>query len=193
MTRPKDVLRAELKQQRQRLTDAEVQAASEAAIEWCVALWSRWNVRTLHTYLPNAKQREIDTWGLIKQARQQFAAVQVLVPKVYTDILQTYLLEQTTVVRESALGIPEPVQAALLPHVQPDVVIVPVLGFTKMGYRLGYGKGYYDRFLADLPPRCKLIGLAYDEAEAAFTPEPHDVPLHYIVTPNRVVAYNKSL
>ena len=70
------------------------------------------------------------------------------------------------------------------PAVLPDVVVVPCVGFTADGHRLGYGGGYYDRWLAD-HPEVTAIGLAWSFAEidaATFAARPHDIPLASIVT-----------
>ena len=71
----------------------------------------------------------------------------------------------------------------------PDVLFVPLVGFTPSGKRLGQGGGHYDRWLAEHPGVLK-IGLAWDvqliEPEAALPTEPHDVPLDAIVTPTRI-------
>ena len=73
--------------------------------------------------------------------------------------------------------------------VAPDVVLAPCVGFTASGYRLGYGGGYFDRWLAQ-HPHVTVIGVAWAIAEigaAAFMPEPHDQPLTLIVTERGVV------
>jgi 5-formyltetrahydrofolate cyclo-ligase len=68
--------------------------------------------------------------------------------------------------------------------VLPDVVVVPCVGFTAAGHRLGYGGGYYDRWLA-AHPQVVAVGVAWSGAEldlATFAAEPHDVPLAFVVT-----------
>jgi 5-formyltetrahydrofolate cyclo-ligase len=72
--------------------------------------------------------------------------------------------------------------------VVPDVVVVPCVGFTAAGHRLGHGGGYYDRWLA-AHPHVVAVGLAWDFAEldpATFDAQPHDVPLALIVTESGV-------
>jgi 5,10-methenyltetrahydrofolate synthetase len=74
-------------------------------------------------------------------------------------------------------------------RIVPDVIVVPCVGFTAAGYRLGYGGGYFDRWLAQ-HPHVTTIGLAWSNAEmqeADFTPLPHDIPLTMIVTEKGVV------
>jgi 5,10-methenyltetrahydrofolate synthetase len=73
--------------------------------------------------------------------------------------------------------------------VVPDVVLVPCVGFTASGYRLGYGGGYFDRWLA-AHPGVTAIGVAWAEAEideASLQPQPHDLTLTLIVTERGVV------
>ena len=74
--------------------------------------------------------------------------------------------------------------------VVPDVVLVPCLGFTREGFRLGYGGGYFDRWLA-AQPQVTAMGVAWSMGEltaAEFTPQPHDQPLMVVVTEKGVVA-----
>jgi 5-formyltetrahydrofolate cyclo-ligase len=79
-------------------------------------------------------------------------------------------------------GFPEPVSGeASSKGERYDVVVVPLLGFNEQGYRIGYGGGYYDRFLAT-QPQAKTIGLCYEDGLVSFVPEPHDLPLQAIVT-----------
>lgn len=77
---------------------------------------------------------------------------------------------------------PEPGSALLVP----DVLFCPLLGFTSTGGRIGFGAGHFDRWLAAHPPHL-AIGLAWDcQLEESLPLEPHDVPLHAIITPTRL-------
>lgn len=69
----------------------------------------------------------------------------------------------------------------------PDVVLVPCVGFTREGFRLGYGGGYFDRWLAE-HPGVTTIGLAWSEAEAQFSVEAHDHALTLILTERELIA-----
>ena len=83
--------------------------------------------------------------------------------------------------------IPEPKTKTI---VTPDVLLVPLLGFDRRGNRIGYGKGYYDRTLADLRKHYKImaIGLAYAEQEVDdIIAASHDQPLNIIVTPRETI------
>ncbi|GAB3627536.1 5-formyltetrahydrofolate cyclo-ligase [Pandoraea terrae] len=73
------------------------------------------------------------------------------------------------------------------PVVTPDLLLVPCVGFTRAGFRLGYGGGFYDRTLGALAPRPRTVGLAFDVLESpALAVEPHDLPLDLILTESAV-------
>ncbi|PPE66638.1 5-formyltetrahydrofolate cyclo-ligase [Caldimonas caldifontis] len=71
--------------------------------------------------------------------------------------------------------------------VVPDVVLVPCVGYTREGYRLGYGGGYFDRWLA-AHPGVTPVGVAWHGSQVALQPEPHDQPLTLVVTEDEVIA-----
>ena len=78
------------------------------------------------------------------------------------------------------LGIPYPTES---PFVQPNVVLLPMVGFDLAGYRLGYGGGYFDRTLAVAQPRPVVIGVVHEIAKMeTIHPQEHDIPVDYVVT-----------
>lgn len=92
------------------------------------------------------------------------------------------------VLEESGFGVPEPLPSApRVEHAQVDLVLVPGLAFDPRGFRVGYGKGYYDQLLPTLPNAFRLA-VGYDFQLVAEAPNlPHDVPVHAIVTDARVL------
>jgi 5-formyltetrahydrofolate cyclo-ligase len=79
--------------------------------------------------------------------------------------------------------------AATGPEILPALVVVPMLGYTQNGHRLGYGAGYYDKTFASFKHPCRKVGVCFTELElpATYQPEPHDIPLDYIVTGKGVI------
>jgi 5-formyltetrahydrofolate cyclo-ligase len=78
------------------------------------------------------------------------------------------------------LGIPYPIESD---EVQPDHVLLPMVGWDGDGYRLGYGGGFFDRTLAAIAKRPRVIGVAYEQAYLkTIQPQPHDVPVDFVVT-----------
>ncbi|MFD2647289.1 5-formyltetrahydrofolate cyclo-ligase [Devosia albogilva] len=95
--------------------------------------------------------------------------------------LDMRIWEAGTPLFEAGFGTLAP--SELAPRRDPDLMLMPLLGFDASGTRLGYGGGYYDRTLAHLPRRPKLIGLAFSAQELDAIPrEPHDVPLDAVIT-----------
>ena len=81
---------------------------------------------------------------------------------------------------DGVLGIPYPVDSF---EVIPDSVLLPMLGWDGDGYRLGYGGGFFDRTLAALANRPRVIGVAYEQAYLkTIQPQPHDIPVDFVVT-----------
>jgi 5,10-methenyltetrahydrofolate synthetase len=81
---------------------------------------------------------------------------------------------------DGPLGIPYPVDSR---EVRPDHVLLPMLGWDAQGYRLGYGGGFFDRTLASLARRPRVIGLSYEQAYMqTIRPQPHDIPVDFVVT-----------
>ena len=88
------------------------------------------------------------------------------------------------------LGIPEPVSGiAILPEIL-DVVFVPLLAYDEKGHRIGYGKGFYDRFLKKCRPDTIFVGLSFFGPEPQIDFEATDVPLHYCVTPEGILDFS---
>jgi 5-formyltetrahydrofolate cyclo-ligase len=87
-------------------------------------------------------------------------------------------------------GIPEPVTGQVLDAQLLDAVMVPMLAFDKQGNRVGYGKGFYDRFLQSCRADCIKIGLCYfDAIEIIEDAGNFDVPLNYCITPQKIYVF----
>ena len=105
--------------------------------------------------------------------------------------LELRLWEQGTPLYEAGFGTLAP--SELAPQVEPDVIIMPLLGFDKRGTRLGYGGGYYDRTLAQLSRKPRLVGIAFAAQELEDIPrEPHDVPLDIVITEHGARSFETS-
>ncbi len=142
-------------------------------------------------FLPIERTKEINTYKIWEKATAFNA--QVAVPKINrkTDEMKHLLFETEDQLEISDWGIPEPSKGRVIAAEHFDIVIVPLLTVDSNGHRIGYGKGYYDRFLAKCSPRCRFIGLYhFDELEDAI-PEitTMDIPLHACVTPSNIYRF----
>ena len=90
----------------------------------------------------------------------------------------------------NAWGIPEPLDGKQLMPEDFDLIFVPLLGFDLQGNRIGYGKGFYDRFLAQCRPDALKIGLSFlPPVQETFNVDPWDYPLNYCLTPQEIYAF----
>jgi 5-formyltetrahydrofolate cyclo-ligase len=119
-------------------------------------------VKVLHIFLPIEKKNEPNTWLIIDRLQREFPNVHLSIPKVNGDINNFYF-EGLHQLENNIWGIPEPKQGIPTPTEKIDLVLIPLLAFDKKGHRVGYGKGYYDRFLASCRTDCKKIGLSFFE------------------------------
>lgn len=106
----------------------------------------------------------------------------ILLPRVEKDGLVAVKFTSWSATFPGAFGIPEPAGAKISPE-EIEAVIVPGLVFDAQGYRLGYGKGYYDRFLKLLPSTTFICGVCYEfQVVDDIFPHCGDIPVHWIVT-----------
>ena len=177
---------------RRALPPAEIARRSQQLCEqlfqhFPVAEW-RW----LHLFLPLARRHEPATWPIIHRIWAEGLAVRLAVPVVQLDglSLKHYELTPTTALHENRWGIPEPETAAAeVAAAAFDAVLVPLLAVDETGQRVGYGAGYYDRFLAQCRPGTPFIGLnVLNDAPVARIADvlPTDVPLTACITPGGV-------
>jgi 5-formyltetrahydrofolate cyclo-ligase len=101
------------------------------------------------------------------------------------------IYNEDTVLNLNEFDIPEPTNGKKIPSEAFDYVFVPLLAVDKKGYRVGYGKGFYDRFLKTCKPSCKFIGLhLFDLEDEIEDREKTDIALHILVTPKEIVYFH---
>ena len=146
-------------------------------------------VRVLHTFLPITSKREVDTWLIIDRIRREFPQIRLSIPRVNnkTGELENIYFEGLHQLETNAWGIQEPKQGVPTESDKIDLVLVPLLVFDKNGDRVGYGKGYYDRFLKLCRSDCKKIGLSLFEAIEKISSEEYDVRLNGVITPETCI------
>ena len=104
-----------------------------------------------------------------------------------------YWLESDTEITVSDWGIPEPVGASPAPVLAIDYVLVPLLVIDRVGYRVGYGKGFYDRFLTDCRDDVRTIGLSFfDPIDEVVDKDPWDIPLDHCITPKGLITFAQN-
>ena len=102
-----------------------------------------------------------------------------------------YLLTDNTKLKTNKWNVPEPVDGIQIPPNKIEVVFIPLMAYDTKGNRVGYGKGFYDRFLQQCNPDVIKIGLSLfepeDKIEDVFE---NDIPLDYCITPNKIYSFS---
>ncbi len=185
----KATLRRAALAERQALSTAEVAARSARLAEQLFAHFDAAAWRWLHVFLPIAARHEPDTWRVIERVWAEKLPVRLVAPVMQPSrVLRHYELTAVTELITNSWGIQEPAAdpSAEIQPAQIDAVLVPLLAADHRGHRVGYGGGYYDRFLAQCPAATRFIGLSLLETEPVAEIadlEPTDVPLHALLTP----------
>jgi len=149
-----------------------------------------WNKQVFHLFLPILRQAEVNTEYLLQILMGRDKTIALSRSDFEQSKMLHFELTEETKITTSDFGIPEPENGKPLRADQIDVVFVPLLAFDQAGHRTGYGKGFYDRFLADCRADVVKIGLSFFEAEPKITDIlPSDVTLNYCVTPLRIYSF----
>ena len=136
---------------------------------------------------------EVDTKPLLAvlMGKDKRIAIPKTIPA--NNSLVHYELTTDTRFSVNSMGITEPEGGVLLEVKAIDVVFVPLLAFDQKGQRVGYGKGYYDRFLDQCRNDVITVGLSFFDPERLITDSvPSDVPLHFVVNPYEVFDFRKA-
>jgi 5-formyltetrahydrofolate cyclo-ligase len=150
------------------------------------------NAQTLLTYWPMAHSNEPNTHLFSSYLRHTIPNLLMAYPVVdlATETIKAVLINEDTVYHTSAYGITEPTEGAVISPLDFDIIFVPQLIYDAQGFRVGFGKGYYDKYLANSRKDSVTIGFNYfepiDKIEDAAD---FDVPLNYCVTPEKIYEF----
>jgi 5-formyltetrahydrofolate cyclo-ligase len=189
MGKSKIALRQKYKVKRQALTDDKIEEMSLAIANNVVHL-AIWDKTYFHIFLPIEEQKEVNTEYILHLL--QGKDKEIVVSKAHFDTREMthFLLTDNTKIKKNEYNIPEPVDGIEVPNNKIDVVFVPLLAFDQKGQRIGYGKGFYDKFLASCKDNTIKIGLSFFEPEEEITDTfESDVPLNFCVTPTAVYTF----
>lgn len=141
-------------------------------------------------FLTIQTKHELNTQAILSHLLSNNCQVAVSKSDFSNASMDLYIFEDEKQLELSPYGIPEPKYGKKIEPSQIDIVFVPLLCFDKRGYRVGYGKGFYDRFLAQCKKNCITIGLSlFDESVEITTVDSTDIPLNFCVTPNGVIKF----
>lgn len=146
-----------------------------------------WEFSFYHIFLSIEEQKEVNTDYILNVLSGKDKNIIISKSNFETGDMVHYLLTDNTVIKKNTYNIPEPFDGIEISNDKIEVVFIPLLAFDKTGNRVGYGKGFYDRFLANCKPETIKIGVSFFEAEAEILDVYEgDVRLDYCVAPERI-------
>ena len=186
----KSELRQLYKEKRQALTKNQQEELSLAIANQLVNLLI-WDKKFYHLFLSIERLNEIDTSYILHALMGKDKHIVISKTHFGTNVLTHYLLTDDTKISINKWGIPEPEDGIDIDVKKIDVVFVPLLVADKAGHRVGYGKGFYDQFLAECKPDVLKIGLSFFEPIDFISDiSKNDFPLDMLVLPEKVVFFN---
>ena len=173
----KTLLRQTIRQRKRAMTEEEIARRSAALAALFAQSDAYRQAKTIYGYLPY--NQEVRTVPMLQQALHD--GKRVAVPKVYGDEMKFIYLDDLTQVEKGYAGIPEPVADGPVAQDETALVLMPGLAFDSQGHRLGYGGGFYDKFLAS-EPNHPTLALCYEfQMLPSLETEAHDIPVDTVL------------
>ena len=173
----KQELRRAIRERKRAMTEEEIVERSNALAEKFYNSPAYQAASTIYGYLPY--NQEVRTVPMLQRALDE--GKRVAVPKVYGDEMRFIYLEDLTQVSKGYAGIPEPIADAPVADDKKALVLMPGLAFDPQGHRIGYGGGFYDKFLAK-EPHHPTLALCYEfQMQAHLDTEEFDIPVDTVL------------
>lgn len=185
----KATLRTQYLQKRKTLSPEEIDAKSLEIANQLLIL-DIWKSSFYHLFLSIAEHKEVNTDFILSILSGKDKHIIISKSDFKTLEMANYLLTDSTIIKKNHWNIPEPVDGITIDSDKIEVVFVPLLAFDKLGNRVGYGKGFYDKFLRNCKPNTLKIGLSFFEAEEQIDGvTDQDIKLDYCVTPHKIYTF----
>lgn len=189
----KELLRKKVLKKRKEMVKEEILSKSNKITKLFLESYLYNNVSSIMAYIDF--RNEVHTEDLIRKSLDNNIKIIIPLSVVETrELILSQLINYDEELSAGTYGILEP-KKEYIRKVSPsdiDLVIVPGVAFDERGYRIGYGGGYYDRFLSKLKPCVPKIALAFDLqiVDNAYE-DKHDIPVDYIITETRIIKCNR--
>ncbi|MES1215148.1 MAG: 5-formyltetrahydrofolate cyclo-ligase [Bacteroidota bacterium] len=149
-------------------------------------------LHTILSYRAIEENNEPDTNSVTSFLEFRNPSLHIAYPKVNISAgtMHGVLVDHDTSFQKGAYNVPEPISNHMLPPHAFDLILVPLLIFDKQGFRAGYGKGFYDKYLSNCRPDCIKAGLSYfDPIDEITDTDEFDVPLDLCITPQTIYVF----
>lgn len=185
----KSELRTAYKNKRQKLSLEQLDEFSINIANQLLTL-DIWKYNYYHVFLSIEEQREVNTDYILSILSGKDKNIIISKNDFKTREMTHFLLTDSTKIKKNQYNIPEPIDGIEIPESKIEVVFIPLLAFDKKGHRVGYGKGFYDKFLSKCKVETLKIGLSFFEAEHQIDDIfESDIPLNYCITPKKVYSF----
>ena len=149
-----------------------------------------WDKTYFHIYLPIEEKKEVNTEFILQLLHGKDKEIIVSKSDFETINMTHFLLTDNTKFKNNEYNIPEPVDGIEVPDSKIEVVFVPLLAYDLNGNRVGYGKGFYDKFLSQCKAETIKIGLSFYEPEQKIDGVyENDIRLNFCVTPTKIYTF----
>ena len=151
------------------------------------------NINVVHTFIPIEKNKEPDTWLIIDKLKKEYPAINISIPRIndQTSLLDNFFYEGPEQLEKNTWGILEPHQGIPTPLEKIDLVLVPLIAADEQGHRVGYGRGFYDKFLNTAPKPLRKIGLSlFPPVKSIADVGSHDHELTDLATPEKFYSFS---
>lgn len=173
----KQALRRQIRQRKQAMTPQQIERTSQKLGELFAASDLYQQAKTIYGYLPY--NQEVRTVPMLQRALDE--GKRVAVPKCYGDEMRFIYLDDLAKVESGYCGIPEPIADGPIADDPTALVLMPGLAFDRQGHRIGYGGGFYDKFLASEPEH-PTLALCYDfQMMEHLETEEFDIPVDCVL------------
>lgn len=150
-------------------------------------------INCVHSYVASLKLGEADTATIIRYLQFKNPLIKIAIPKIdiHSGKMVHYHFDEGVEMITNTFGIDEPKEGSLISEKEIDLVLIPLLAFDKRGYRVGFGKGYYDKFLSRCKPNVIKVGLSFfDPVDEIKDISGFDIPLNFCITPKETFAFS---
>ncbi len=145
----------------------------------------------LLSYFPLSEKNEFDVRTCEELVKNKYPQVKIAWPKTFRDLtMEARAAGKEHMFVKNQFNILEPLEGAYVSPQQLDLIFVPLLAFDVKGFRVGYGKGYYDRYLENCREDAVKVGFSFFEPVNAIDDlDVFDVPLNFCITPTRIYEF----
>ena len=184
----KKFLRKAFKEKRSKINLSQYQYLCKCIYNNLIKL-EIWDKDFFHIYLSNDSKKEVSTDDIVRLLIKKNK--KVIVPKIYDEQLIHFEIDLNTEFIINNLGIREPIIDVEFDKSIIEIIIVPLLVFDRKGHRVGYGRGYYDKFMIDSPNNVVKIGLSlFEPVDEINNIYENDIKLNFVITPSKTYSFN---